>query len=195
MEIAAQTIQEPGELPTGVDLWFLSPKFSTKRYRSPEKFAEYVDGLVDRSAPDANLILWIRVWNFADNQFWYPTFNQWIRHGVILSGSGNRTEMGVVFSRSIESRWRMKAIWSEGGGPKCSHTCSWVVRKICSGDKKLICDPYAKSHHLAMWCRRLNVEYRGYTRYQGVRDKIEKELAQLEFPGIQEELPHLMSGE
>jgi hypothetical protein len=192
VEIASQTISEPGELPEGVDLWSLSPNFSTRQFKTMEPFSKYANGLAERSAKRANLIVWIGIRNFADMNFWYPSFDQWIRHGVILSGSGDRTMMGIVFSNTGENRWNTKIIWSEIGGERCSQTCRWVVRKSLSDKGKLVCDPYAKSYQLASWCRRFNLEYRGYTGYQRVRAKIEKELAQTEIPGIQEELPLLM---
>lgn len=189
---ASQTVAEPGELPAGVDLWSLSPNLTTKRFRTPEPFAEYVNGLAGKSSARANLIIWIDLLSFASMNFWYPSFEQWIRHGVILSGSGDRSIIGIVFSNYGDVRWGRKVIWSESGGPGCGRTCGWIVKKMSRESGKFVCDPYAKSHQLASRCRRLNIEYRGYTRYQAVRDDIEKELAQLELPGIQEELSLLI---
>lgn len=191
MEIA-HTIEEPGKLPGDVNLWSLTPSFTLKRFKIEHLFAAYVNGLTERSARDANLIIWIGIRNFADNNFWYPSFDQWIRHGTVLSGSGDRTHLGIVFSNSIENRWGTKILWSPSGGVRCSETCRWVLRKAFKEAGGWVCDPYAKSPHLAVWCRRLGIGYRGYARDKAVRSTIEKELAQTEIPGIQEELPLLI---
>lgn len=199
-----QSIGEPGELPTGVDLWVLSPRFIEAPFANGKNYAALVDGLAERSNPESTLVLWIHLRNFADEKFWNPSFDRWTRHGVIVSGSGDRTEVGFVFSnaplrsaRDIvnfrKKRWKHTVIWSEAGGPQCSKTCRWILKKISvDGATRTVCDPYAKHPALALWCRRMNMEYRGYSRYQGVRRRIEKELAQVDLPGIQEELPLLI---
>jgi len=196
MEVAAtQTIDGSGELPKEVDLWSLTPNFATKTFKDKDRFAAYADSLAERSSADANLVVWINVDRFGEMGFWYPSFDQWIRHGFIVSGSGDRTVMGVVFANSIENRWGTKVLWSPVGGIRSSQTCRWVLKKAFRKTEGLVCDPYAKSPDLAVWCRRFNLGYRGYTRNQAVRARIEKELAQMEIPGIQEELPLLMNGE
>ena len=189
MDEIEQSIASPGELPYGVTMWSLTPNFVTKRFKNRDEFIGYGDGLAEKSADKGILIVWIGISNFADCNFWYPSFNQWIRHGTVLSGSGDRTHLGIVFSNSIEARWGTKVLWSTSGGAKCSETCRWVLRKAFRKTGGLVCDPYARSPQLAVWCRRFGIAYRGYARDKAIRDTIEKELAQTEIPGIQEELP------
>jgi len=192
MEEIGQTVTAAGDLPQGVDLWSLTPNFRLKVFRDSARFSAYADRLADLSATNAILIVWIRVQNFADNNFWYPSFKQWIRHGIVLSGSAERTHMGIVFSNSADSRWGTKTLWSTSGGVKCSQTCKWVLGRTFGKAGGLVCDPYARSPYLAVWCRRLGIGYRGYARDKAVLDAIENELAQTEIPGIQEELPLLI---
>ena len=193
--IARQTIEQSGDLPEGVNLWSLSPKLSTKRFRSSESFDAYTNTLAEMSAKDANLVVWIQARKFANNNFWYPSFGQWIRHGVIISGSGERTHIGVVFSTSIENSWGDRVIWSPESGPKSSQACKWVLNRAFGKGGGLVCDPFARDHNLAVWCRRLNIAYCGYAIDKDAYDHITRELAQEDIPGIQEELPLLNNGE
>lgn len=201
MAIATQTIEEPAEFPSGVDLWVVAPKFTERPFAQGNAYTELIDDLADKSNEDSTLILWVHIRNLAENTFWNPLFENWTRHGVILSGSGDRSEIGLVFSNSPlkrardvlrfhKNKWKSTVIWSEAGGPKCSNTCKWILNKISGdGESKLVCEPYAKGDTLALWCRRMNMTYRGYSKYQVVRDRIEKGLAQIELPGIQQMLP------
>jgi len=193
VEEIEQTIAGSGEFPEKVDMWSLAPNFSVGRFKNSVMFTAYADGLAERSAANAILVVWISIRNFADCNFWYPSFNQWIRHGTVLSGSGDRTHLGIVFSNSIDIRWGTKVLWSPSGGVRCSETCRWVLRKTFKNQGGLVCDPYTRSPHLAVWCRRLGIRYRGYARDKAIRDTVEKELAQTEIPGIQEELPLLIT--
>jgi len=193
VEDIEQRVSSSGEYPEGVAMWSLAPNFVTKRFKNSDEFIAYGDSLAAKSADKAVLIVWINIRNFADNKFWYPSFNQWIRHGSVLSGSGDRTNLGVVFSNSMDIRWDTKVLWSTSGGVRCSETCKWVLGKTFRKTGGLVCDPYARSPQLAVWCRRLGIAYRGYARDKTVRDAIEKELAQTEIPGIQEELPLLIT--
>lgn len=183
-----QVICIEGELPSDVFLWSITPNFSFKKFKDKEYFCIYIDGeIYSKSNDKCNLIVWIDPIRFSQIHFWYPNFMNWIRHGFIVSGSGNRMMIGVVFSKTDGDRWGKKIIWSESGGQKCSHTCRWLLERAGG----LVCDPYAQSPILARWCRQLGLPYAGYTRNKRVLEEIKTTLAQLSIPGIQTGLPGL----
>lgn len=183
-----QEILEGGKLPSGVHLWSITPNFSKRRFRRHDLFCKYIDyEIYEKSSDKCNLILWMDPFRFSQIKFWYPDFDKWIRHGIVVSGSGRRMMFGIAFSKTDGERWGKKIIWSENGGQKCSHTCRWMLEKT----KGLVCDPYAQSPVLARWCRQLSLPYAGYTKNQRVLKEIKTELAQLPIPGIQTSLPNL----
>ena len=173
----------------GVRLWWLSPSFRDLRYIDRELHVN----MFYASKSNAYAVLWLKPTWFGNSRFTWPEFKRWIPHSSLVSGSGENICIGIILSNQLVKDKRLwgdnKNIWSVQGGSKSSETCKWLLDRLMPDGEGIVVDPYAQSADLASWCKRLNVEYRGYTENQELRDKIEKALAQLELPGIQEVLP------
>ena len=194
MAVIQKLVGSISEVKGPIRLWWLAPP----KMNHLREVCELLDeSYIDRSEQEAYAILWLRPSWLGSPQFRYPDRVQWIPRSTIISGASNKVYIGILFSRHYDDEdkrvWNgLRSIWSPIGGSRSSETCKVVLSRVCQ-PSGVVCDPYATSHILATWARRLNIGYLGYTQYQGVRSKIEKELAQVDLPGIQEELPLLMN--
>lgn len=170
-----------------IRLWWVTPLF-----KNLKKICRNLDdSLFYLSDDESYILIWLRPSWFGIKDFSWPQLTKWIPRASLVSGSGKNIQIGVMLSRHFSEKdkfvWNEnKTIWSIDSGSKSSETCKWILGRIADG---VVVDPYAQSQHVASWCRRYNLGYRGYADNQEVRTNIEKELAQVEIPGIQEELP------
>ena len=183
-----------------VDLFSMQPKWPGTYKANLD-----VDGLMNMlvaayslSKPDGCMVLWMPASKLHCSEFDPVTHvPRWKAMGTIFSGTGAMA-IGFVYCKTYNSRLQIGAkqlLDTTGTGPSSSITMRWMLEKVFQfGDglvmrKGLVVDPYAhQSAQLAIWCRRMGLAYRGYMRSKKLFEAANAGLAQIELPGIQEEL-------
>ena len=176
-------------------LWNIAPPWpgTAKAKLDEAGLTKLMCAAYQHSAERAHLVLWMPASSLHQSAFDPLAHNgPWTSVATIISGS-NPVHIGYVYARSrtASQYWGSKLILDSGGsrGSSSSVAMKFLLTQL-GIEHTFVVEPFAhRSAALAIWSRRLNYDYIGYTRSKKTYRDIVKALAQQEIPGIQLGLP------
>lgn len=182
-------------LHTDVKLWHLAPIWPgrEKARINAGELERLIKGVYELTRPQGLMVLWMPAAELHRTPFDpLDMVGNWTAMSTIISGS-KPIRIGYVYSKEHNrtADWGCKLILDTEGrqGPSSSLTMKWLLDTLVDGKDGCVVDPYAhRSVTLAQWCRRLNIPYHGFIRGKNGFEAAQKRLAQVELPGIQQQL-------
>ncbi len=113
----------------------------------------------------------------------------WTRAGSILTAN----EIGFIYrkphvSESAKANFGCRKFFQEQSAQKSSVIAKHLVEQFCAEESVIFDQMAHRTGHLAIWAKRSGVNYIGYSKDEEDYDELQKKLAQVELPMIQESL-------
>lgn len=183
-----------------VRLWNMAPIWPgrPRAKLTAKRLNEQITEAYNLTSPTGFMVLWMPAVELHRTPFDpIEMAYHWTAMSTVLSGM-RPLHIGYVYCKGfdITADWGSKLILDNTGrGPSSSLTMKWLLEKLFTigntgvMSSGLVVDPYAhRSVQLAKWCRRFNIQYRGYIRSKKGFEAAQEALAQIELPGIQQAL-------
>lgn len=186
-----------------VSLWNISPARwpgSPGSILAPKSLGKMISSAYDYTRSGGHLVVWMPSRELHRTEVdLLRGMGKWTVQATILSGSDKGMSIGYIYSKGptpIEFDSEMLLDECDKRGPSSSHAMRFLLDNLVthkSGlqyEEQIVVEPsISRSGQMALWSRRSEVKYIGYTTSETTFEVVKEKLAQVELPGIQVRLP------